>query len=277
MLGRTQAPRPYRVTEREKKVWAPQNSYSWLAQIILEHHELTTSSSTTLARHLASHNDTQINKKSRYVIMSSWRTYRSKVLAAHLYHTFSINGTRGCIFAINYRIFDRDEEAAAWGKQRTSEWSVDSAGIGPRLPRQKHRERLIWAPDPVPWPSRGSLCPSSGGSDASSRSPRMANWRALVHASTPRLLRPRGRLPGIHRIDSDPKFFFFVRKGITSRGLDGRWVQKRLLPTVERAFWTDPVFINRPRLALSLSDAAANNQSCSAAAGGVTYATFFIF
>jgi hypothetical protein len=121
------------------------------------------------------------------------------------------------------------------------------------------------------------LCPSSGGSDASSRSPRMANWRALVHASTPRLLRPRGRLPGIHRIDSDPKFFFFVRKGITSRGLDGRWVQKRLLPTVERAFWTDPVFINRPRLALSLSDAAANNQSCSAAAGGVTYATFFIF
>lgn len=204
--------------------------------------------------------------------MWSWRTYRSKVLAGHLYHTFCINGTRGCIFAINYRIFDRDEEAAARGKQRTSEWSVDSAGMGPRLPRQKHRKKANLSARSRAVTVARQLCPSSGGSDASSRHPA---WRIC----DPRSTRARhvsydleGRLPGIHRIDSDPKFFFFRKKG--DHVTWTRWVQKRLLPTVERSFWTDPVFINRPHPALSLSDAAANNQSCSAAAGGVTYGTF---
>lgn len=64
-----------------------------------------------------------------------------------------------------------------------------------------------------------------------------------------------GRLPGIHRIDSDPKFFFFVRKGITSRGLDGyRNDCCRLSSKLSGR--ARSVFINRPHPALSLSDAA---------------------
>lgn len=162
---------------------------------------------------------------------------------------------------------------------------MDSAGNGPTITTTETQKKANLSARSRAVTVARQLCPSSGGSDASSRHP---VWRIGDPWST-RSRHVSYDLEGGSRgytvivSTATQSFFFFPFRKKGDHVTWTRWVQKRLLPIVEQAFRTGPVGVHQsPTSGVVAVGRCGLRQIISRAvqlrpAGGVTYATFFIF